>query len=1036
MEMKKFLSLISIIVSHINICASHKYGQTFIITPSQLFPVPISGRSWHIIRDPQFYDEDVTEKLQKKEETLPPPEVYSLHVESRIKYRYAQTLVTSRVANPANKSQEVQFTVILPDTAFISSFKMEIKGKIYKAYVKEKDEAKKIYQDALDSGSAAAHVGLSARDSNQFTVSVNVEPNSKVTFNLTYEELLSRILGTYTHAINLNPGQLVRDLAVDVYIIESQPISKLHVPELHSGNEVNPEKDENENLLAKVQWLSKNKVHIRYAPSLEQQQVMSKEKDEESLGGQFRVQYDVEKTNPGGELLVNEGYFVHFFGPSDLPPLRKLAIFVLDVSGSMEGRKLEQLKQAMSTILDDLPPTDFFNIIEFSYSVTVWNLDTLSASAVFQPESPADGLWWFTKSEGISSTTTPSTTTPLPEDFNVPAYPATSEYKLKAKDVINKMRAGGGTNIHGALKTALLVSKVGFKNLAANNSKPDDNTGKDNVQTTIVPSTIDNSTPATVTTISDTIETDGVESATSGPITTTTISMTTVKNTEDDKQIKMAPEPIIIFLTDGDATVGYTKPSKILSMVKEINLPKCAIFSLAFGEGADFSFLRRLSLANSGFARNIYEAADAALQLNSFYKQVASPLLSNITFSYVPGQVVNNSVTLKNFHTLFLGSELVVAGKLNKPQKIEARVCGLTANGTAEYDVQLVNPDLDNGDADEDFKENGSIESNEDTFEDCSECSGQRDGIKSQKKKKKPPKVPTLERLWAYLTIKQLLDRKHVLDNDSGYLSEPTLPEKEIIDVKKKALRLALKYSFVTALTSLVVVKPNSTTESLDTEKLKSQQHKFFSHAFAARPVPLGLDSSSFNPKISSLHFVPNHNVIEKMDTSYLSDSPDNQEKLQFLPLEEVAWLNDIINTDNETITLPLGVNGTKQQYRIGLNETNTEFQECFSPATNLNELKSHCRHLVHCIIPEIVPSVSEYIRYFCPIQGGYAGVCCPYEGNNKETTDDITTIMTEQLTENSSDYTTPLSTSEEENSSASTTVLSKETTTVGTTQV
>lgn len=71
-------------------------------------------------------------------------------------------------------------------------------------------------------------------------------------------------------------------------------------------------------------------------------------------------------------------------------------------------------------------------------------MDTLSASAVFQPESPADGLWWYTKSDRISSTTTPSTTTPLPEDFNVPAYPATPEYKLKAKDVINKMRAGGG----------------------------------------------------------------------------------------------------------------------------------------------------------------------------------------------------------------------------------------------------------------------------------------------------------------------------------------------------------------------------------------------------------------------------------------------------------------------------------------------------------------------------------------------------------------------------------------------------------------
>lgn len=50
-------------------------------------------------------------------------------------------------------------------------------------------------------------------------------------------------------------------------------------------------------------------------------------------------------------------------------------------------------------------------------------------------------------------------------------------------------------------------------------------------------------------------------------------------------------------------------------------------------------FLRRLSLGNAGFARSIYEASDAALQLSNFYKEVASPLLSNVTFSYLPGQV-------------------------------------------------------------------------------------------------------------------------------------------------------------------------------------------------------------------------------------------------------------------------------------------------------------------------------------------------------------------------------------------------------------
>lgn len=100
------------------------------------------------------------------------------------------------------------------------------------------------------------------------------------------------------------------------------------------------------------------------------------------------------------------------------------------------------------------------------------------------------------------------------------------------------------------------------------------------------------------------------------------------------------PEPIILFLTDGDPTVGLTVPSKITAGVSELNhKPRSSVFSLAFGEGADIKFLRKLSLANGGFARTIYEAADASLQLKNFYRQISSPLLANVSFQYIPEKV-------------------------------------------------------------------------------------------------------------------------------------------------------------------------------------------------------------------------------------------------------------------------------------------------------------------------------------------------------------------------------------------------------------
>ena len=66
-----------------------------------------------------------------------------------------------------------------------------------------------------------------------------------------------------------------------------------------------------------------------------------------------------------------DGYFVHFFAPTTLPSLPKHVIFVLDTSGSMAGKRIEQTKQAMNSILDQLRDGDLFSVVEFSSDVTV-----------------------------------------------------------------------------------------------------------------------------------------------------------------------------------------------------------------------------------------------------------------------------------------------------------------------------------------------------------------------------------------------------------------------------------------------------------------------------------------------------------------------------------------------------------------------------------------------------------------------------------------------------------------------------------------
>ena len=62
---------------------------------------------------------------------------------------------------------------------------------------------------------------------------------------------------------------------------------------------------------------------------------------------------------PYALLQLVDGYFVHYFAPNDLAPLRKHVVFVLDRSGSMVGVKMKQMKTAMKTILKDLDDGDY-----------------------------------------------------------------------------------------------------------------------------------------------------------------------------------------------------------------------------------------------------------------------------------------------------------------------------------------------------------------------------------------------------------------------------------------------------------------------------------------------------------------------------------------------------------------------------------------------------------------------------------------------------------------------------------------------------
>ncbi|CAM9853967.1 unnamed protein product [Rangifer tarandus platyrhynchus] len=311
-------------------------------------------------------------------------DIYSLTVDSKVSSRFAHTVITSRVVNRADAMQEATFQVELPKKAFITNFSMVIDGVTYPGSIKEKAAAQERYSAAVARGESAGLVRATGRKTEQFQVSVSVAPAAKVTFELVYEELLARHLGAYELLLKVRPQQLVKHLQMDIHIFEPQGISFLETESTFMTNK-----------LAEALTTSQNKTkaHIRFKPTLSQQQ-KSPEKQDTVLDGNFIVRYDVDRTASGGSIQIENGYFVHYFAPDSLSTIPKNVIFVIDKSGSMMGRKIKQTREALIKILNDLGPHDQFNLISFNAEATTWKplLVPASTENVNEAKSYATGI--------------------------------------------------------------------------------------------------------------------------------------------------------------------------------------------------------------------------------------------------------------------------------------------------------------------------------------------------------------------------------------------------------------------------------------------------------------------------------------------------------------------------------------------------------------------------------------------------------------------------------------------------------------------
>ena len=92
-------------------------------------------------------------------------------------------------------------------------------------------------------------------------------------------------------------------------------------------------------------------------------------------GNDFRLVYTLPTGKASASVLSvrpsesEDGYFLVLASPEvkapDTKPLPKTVIFVIDRSGSMAGKKIEQARKALKSVLNNLRDDDLFNIVVY-----------------------------------------------------------------------------------------------------------------------------------------------------------------------------------------------------------------------------------------------------------------------------------------------------------------------------------------------------------------------------------------------------------------------------------------------------------------------------------------------------------------------------------------------------------------------------------------------------------------------------------------------------------------------------------------------
>ncbi|MEA3337942.1 MAG: VIT domain-containing protein [Chloroflexota bacterium] len=284
------------------------------------------------------------------------------HVNVEIDDQIATTHIKQNFFNGTNTPLEGTYIFPLPEQSAISEFNMIVDGQQVEGEIKRKEEARAIYEEIVRRRRDPALLEYVGRDLFQARL-FPIPPGGERQIELTYSQVLPIENGLVRYAFPLgrNPlvggrQSIVDQLAISAVIESSTPLKTIYSPS-------HP---------------------IVVHRETDYRAMAGYEENNASLTSDFQLYFGIDENDIGVSLFSykpegKDGFFMMLAAPGvEIDPEQVVArdiLLVLDTSGSMQGAKIHQARDALNYVLERLNPQDRFNILTFSTGVRQFEWD-------------------------------------------------------------------------------------------------------------------------------------------------------------------------------------------------------------------------------------------------------------------------------------------------------------------------------------------------------------------------------------------------------------------------------------------------------------------------------------------------------------------------------------------------------------------------------------------------------------------------------------------------------------------------------------